>query len=89
MVKLKNILAPKESVTRAGYNEMPTIPDIDIAETMGAMNRALKWKQMPSRSSNTVEERREDEEEGEPKKKKRKKMNLISATAIVGAEVEL
>src|ERR1700732_2141968 len=26
---------PKRPATRAGYNEMPTIPDIDIGETMG------------------------------------------------------
>ena len=29
-------ITPKRPATRAGYNEMPTIPDIDIGETMGA-----------------------------------------------------
>lgn len=33
--EVEEYITPKRAPARAGYNEMPTIPDIDIGETMG------------------------------------------------------
>jgi len=59
---------PKRQTTRAGYTELPTIPDIDIGETAGAMTDAgfdMETDAMDVESS-VIEEKDEGatEEEG-------------------------
>lgn len=59
-------VAPKRSSTRAGYNEMPTIPDIDIGETIGATDTGFEMETDAIGIDHTSEEREEgDEEQGE------------------------
>lgn len=55
-------ITPKKVPTRAGYNEMPTIPDIDIGETMGAHETSFDMESEVAEVDNTVNDR--DEEEG-------------------------
>lgn len=38
--EVEEYTTPKKQTTRAGYTEMPTIPDIDIGETAGTMTDA-------------------------------------------------
>ncbi len=54
--------APKRVPTRTGYNEMPTIPDVDIAETMGGNDTGFEMETDAVEAEPTSEER-EDEEE--------------------------
>lgn len=56
-------ITPKRAATRAGYNEMPTIPDIDIAETMGGTESGFEMETDAIEVDQTGEERDEDEEE--------------------------
>ena len=56
-------ITPKRPTTRAGYNEMPTIPDIDIGETMGANETGFEMETDAIEIDQTVEEREEEEEE--------------------------
>jgi hypothetical protein len=56
-------ITPKRPATRAGYNEMPTIPDIDIAETMGGNETGFEMETDAIEIEQTAEERDEDEEE--------------------------
>jgi len=62
----EDYIAPKRPTTRAGYNEMPTIPDIDIGETMGGggSESGFEMETDAIGADQTVEERNEDEEEG-------------------------
>jgi hypothetical protein len=56
-------IAPKRVPNRAGYNDMPTIPDIDIGETMGGNETGFDMETDAVEVEQTVEER--DEDEGE------------------------
>lgn len=56
-------ITPKRPATRAGYNEMPTIPDIDIGETMGGNDTGFDMETDAIEVENTIEEREEEEEE--------------------------
>lgn len=56
-------ITPKRPTTRAGYNEMPTIPDIDMGETMGGNDTGFEMETDAIEIDQTVEERDEDEEE--------------------------
>lgn len=56
-------VTPKRPATRAGYNEMPTIPDIDIGETMGGNESGFEMETDAIEVDQTVEERGEEEEE--------------------------
>lgn len=59
-------VAPKRPSTRAGYTEMPTIPDIDIGESAVGINETgfdMETEAVDMESS--VIEEREEEEEGE------------------------
>jgi hypothetical protein len=58
-------IAPKRAATRAGYNDMPTIPDIEIGETMGNTDTGFDMETDIMEVENTAgaEERDEDEEE--------------------------
>ena len=56
---------PKRPTSRAGYTEMPTIPDIDIAETAGGLTETgfeLESEAIEAETS-VIEEREEGEEE--------------------------
>lgn len=52
---------PKKPNPRAGYNEMPTIPDIDIGETLGGSETGFDMDSEAIEGDHTVEERGEDE----------------------------
>lgn len=58
-------VAPKRQPSRAGYTEMPTIPDIDANETMGAMSDTGFNMDTDFAETETVgtEERDEEDEE--------------------------
>lgn len=55
-------ITPKRPAARAGYNEMPTIPDIDIGETMGGNESGFEMETDAIEADQTVEERDEEEE---------------------------
>lgn len=55
-------ITPKRPVTRAGYNEMPTIPDIDIGETMGGHETGFEMETDAIDIEQTIEERDEEEQ---------------------------
>lgn len=61
--EVEEYVTPKKVPPRAGYNEMPTIPDIDIGETMGASDTSIDMETDAIEVDNTVEER--EGEEGE------------------------
>lgn len=61
-------VTPKKVPPRAGYNEMPTIPDIDIGESMHASDTGIDMETEAFEVEQTVEERgvEEDAEEAAP-----------------------
>lgn len=56
-------VTPKRPATRAGYNEMPTIPDIDVGETIGASDTSFDMESETAGVDHTIEEREDEEEE--------------------------
>ena len=57
---------PKRQQQRAGYQEMPTIPDIDIGEThAGVHDTASDFDNETQETEVEAEDKEEDEEEGE------------------------
>lgn len=56
-------ITPKKTPARAGYNDMPTIPDIDMGETMGGNDTGFDMDTDVIEVESTMEERDEDEEE--------------------------
>lgn len=54
-------IAPKRPASRAGYNEMPTIPDIDIGEAAVANESNFEMETDAVEVDQTVEERDEEE----------------------------
>lgn len=56
-------ITPKRVPGRAGYNEMPTIPDIDIGETMGGNDTGFDMETDAIEVEQTVEERGDEDEE--------------------------
>lgn len=60
-------IAPKRPSARAGYTEMPTIPDIDLGETGGVADTTFDMEtEAVEMESSVIEEREESpEEEGE------------------------
>lgn len=59
-------VAPKRPSTRAGYTEMPTIPDIDIGETaVGVNDTGFDMETEAVDVESTVSEEREEENEGD------------------------
>lgn len=58
-------IAPKRVPGRAGYNDMPTIPDIDIGETMGGSDTGFDMETDAIEVDNSLEERDDEEEEAE------------------------
>jgi hypothetical protein len=65
-------VTPKRQTTREGYTEMPTIPDIDMAETASGLTDAGFESDTESgeAESSVIEERGEEEEEDEEKTSK-------------------
>ncbi|MFI5343279.1 MAG: hypothetical protein ACHQUC_03565 [Chlamydiales bacterium] len=60
----EDYITPKKTAARAGYNDMPTIPDIDMGETMGASDTSFDMDTDAIEVEGTsVEERDEDEED--------------------------
>lgn len=55
-------ITPKKVPPRAGYNEMPTIPDIDIGETMGANDTSFEMETDVIEPEHTAVEEEEGEE---------------------------
>ena len=55
-------ITPKRPAPRSGYNEMPTIPDIDIGETMGGSETSFEMETDAIEVDQTGEERDNDEE---------------------------
>ncbi len=60
---------PKRVPARTGYNEMPTIPDIDIGETMGGGDTSFEMETDNIDADNTAEEREEGAGEEEAAEK--------------------
>jgi hypothetical protein len=60
-------VAPKRQQQRPGYQEMPTIPDIDIGETnAGVHDTSADFdSETQDTESTEIEEKEDDEEEGE------------------------
>lgn len=56
-------ITPKRAPNRAGYNDMPTIPDIDIGETIGGTDTGFDMETDAVEVDHTLEEREEEEEE--------------------------
>lgn len=57
-------IAPKRPSTRAGYTEMPTIPDIDIGETAGIADTGFDMEtDAADVESSVIEEREETTDE--------------------------
>jgi hypothetical protein len=56
-------ITPKRAAARAGYNEMPTIPDIDIGETIGGNETGFDMETDAVEIDNTIEERGEEDED--------------------------
>lgn len=62
--EVEEYVTPKRTPARAGYNEMPTIPDIDLGETIGSADTNFDMETEAVDVDQTVEER-DDEEGGE------------------------
>lgn len=60
-------ITPKRPASRAGYNEMPTIPDIDIGETMGGNESGFEMETDAVEADQTAEEGEGEEEEAPEK----------------------
>jgi hypothetical protein len=59
-------VTPKKQAARAGYTEMPSIPDIDVGETGTTFTDAgLDMETEVSETASTIEERDEEEDEEE------------------------
>ncbi len=56
-------ITPKKTPARAGYNDMPTIPDIDVGDTMGTSDTGFDMETETVGIDHTVEERGDDEED--------------------------
>lgn len=56
-------ITPKKSNVRGGYNDMPTIPDIDMNESMGGGETGFDMETDVMEVEQTGAEEREDEEE--------------------------
>jgi len=65
----EEFITPKRQTARAGYTEMPTIPDIDLGETGAGFTESGFDMDTDSADteSSVIEERDEDEEEDEEK----------------------
>lgn len=61
--EVEEYITPKKTPNRAGYNDMPTIPDIDLGgDTMGGADTAFEMETDALDVDNTIEERDENED---------------------------
>ena len=56
-------ITPKKAPPRTGYNEMPTIPDIDIGETMGGGETGFDMETDVMEADQTVTEREHEDDD--------------------------
>lgn len=56
-------IAPKRPTTRAGYTEMPSMPDIDIGDNMGSNDSGFDMETDAIEVENTAEERDDDDDD--------------------------
>jgi hypothetical protein len=56
-------ITPKKTAARAGYNDMPTIPDIDMGETMAGSDTGFDMDTDVIEVESTMEEREDEEED--------------------------
>ena len=61
-------IAPKKAPPKAGYNEMPTIPDIDMGDTGGSGDTSFDVEAPSSADTEAAEEREDEEDEEEDEK---------------------
>jgi len=60
---VEEYIAPKRQVSRTGYTEMPTIPDIDVTATAGNhQDTGFDVDAEPTTENTVIEERENDEE---------------------------
>ena len=58
-------ITPKKTALRAGYNDMPTIPDIDMGDAMGGGETGFDMDTDVIEVENTTEEREEEDDQTE------------------------
>jgi hypothetical protein len=58
-------VTPKRATTRAGYTEMPTIPDIDMGETGGLSDAGFDMETEAADFESSIIEERDEEEDAE------------------------
>lgn len=69
--EVEEFVLPKRQTTRGGYTEMPTIPDIDIAETQAAGRESqYEMSNDQSEGETTYYEERDDDETAVEKEEK-------------------
>lgn len=56
-------ITPKKSAQRTGYNDMPTIPDIDMGETLGGNETGFDMDSDVVENDNTAAEGRGDDDD--------------------------
>ncbi len=61
--EMEEYITPKRPTNRPGYNEMPTIPDIDVGETIGGTETGFDMDTNAAEAEQTAEERGGEEEE--------------------------
>lgn len=61
--EIEEFVAPKRGGARAGYNEMPTIPDIDMAETGGFTDTGFDIEEDVTYTQHGATNEHEEEEE--------------------------
>lgn len=65
--EVEEYVTPKRQTTRAGYTEMPTIPDIDMTDTAGGVSESsFEMETSSSTESETTASEDSEEEATEP-----------------------
>lgn len=72
---VEEYVAPKKAPPRAGYSELPTIPDVDIGESVGSHESSFEMETEVVEGDHTVEERDEEPENGEAEGEEEKGKN--------------
>lgn len=63
----EDYVMPKRPQTRAGYNDMPTLPDIDVEETIGGGETGFDMETDVAEGDQTGEEKDDDDADDEEK----------------------
>lgn len=61
--EVEEYVTPKKAPVRTGYNELPTIPDIDIGETIAGQDTGFDMDTEVVEVDHTMDGREEEEEE--------------------------